>query len=125
MATTSVMDARTIRAWLNEAEREIKAQADRLSALDRAIGDGDHGTNMLRGFDAVGAAIAERDERTPPGQLMILAGKTLVSVIGGSSGALFGLGLRRFGRSLGDGESFDGPALADALDAMIGGIVEL
>lgn len=123
MAT--LMDAQTIALWLAEAEHEIKAHADHLSELDAALGDGDHGTNMRRGFDAVGKALAEQSEGTPPGQLLTLAGKTLISTIGGASGALWGLALRRAGRALGDGEHFDGPALADALDAMVAAIVEL
>ena len=56
---------------------------------------------------------------------LILAGKTLVSKVGGASGPLWGTALRRAGRSLGDAESLDGPALADALDAALAGIVEL
>lgn len=119
------MDARTITLWLAEAERKIKAQADHLSALDAALGDGDHGTNMSRGFDAVGKALADQEQALPPGQLLILAGKTLISTIGGASGALWGLALRRAGRSLGDTEHFDGPALAGALDAMVDAVVEL
>ena len=119
------MDARTINLWLAEAETEIHAQGDHLSALDAALGDGDHGTNMRRGFAAVGAALAEQGEEIPPGQLLILAGKTLISTMGGASGALWGLALRRAGRSLGGGERFDGQALATALDAMVGAVVEL
>lgn len=121
----TAMDAATVRAWLAEAEREIKAQAERLSELDAAIGDGDHGTNMSRGWTAVGKAVAAAGETTPPGQLLILAGKTLISEIGGASGALFGLALRRAGGALGDAERFDGADLADALDAAAAGIAEL
>jgi phosphoenolpyruvate---glycerone phosphotransferase subunit DhaL len=125
MTTETSMGEQTIRAWLGEAEREIKANADHLSQLDAALGDGDHGTNMSRGFDAVGQALAAQHEGTPPGQLLTVAGKTFVSVIGGASGALWGLAFRRAGRALGDADRFDGPALADALDAAVGGIVEL
>ena len=119
------MDARTITLWLAEAESDIRAQADHLSALDAALGDGDHGTNMRRGFAAVAKALAEQGEGIPPGQLLILAGKTLISTIGGASGALWGLALRRAGRSLGDAQHFDGHVLASALDAMVGAVVEL
>ena len=116
---------RTHRSGFTHAEREITAQADRLSALDAALGDGDHGTNMSRGFAAVGKALADQGQGLPPGQLLILAGKTLISTIGGASGALWGLALRRGGRSIGDAEHFDGSALADALDAMVEAVVEL
>jgi dihydroxyacetone kinase-like protein len=125
VAPDTLMDAGTVRVWLTETAREIDAHADRLSQLDAAIGDGDHGSNMRRGFDAVRTALSEPDDAALPGALLVLSGKTLISVIGGASGALFGLGLRRAGGSLGDAERFDGADLADALDAAVGGIVEL
>jgi dihydroxyacetone kinase-like protein len=123
--TESIVRARTITVWLAEAEEQIRAQSDYLTQLDAAIGDGDHGTNMRRGFDAVGKALAGQGDGTPPGRLLIVAGKTLVSTVGGASGPLWGSALRRAGRALGDGETFDGAQLADALDAAIEGVVDL
>jgi dihydroxyacetone kinase-like protein len=117
--------AQTIISWLNETEVEIAAQSDYLTQLDAAIGDGDHGTNMTRGFTAVGRVLAEQAEPAPPGRLLILAGKTLISTVGGASGPLWGTALRRAGRALGDADTFDAQQLAKALDAAIGGIVEL
>lgn len=55
----------------------------------------------------------------------MLAGKTLASTIGGASGALWGLALRRAGRALGPTDQFDGMILADALDAMVEAVVDL
>lgn len=125
MITESIVQAETIIVWLSEAEEQIAAQSDYLTQLDAAIGDGDHGTNMRRGFDAVGKALAGQGEGTPPGRLLIVAGKTLVATVGGASGPLWGSALRRAGRALGDAETFDGKQLAGALDAAIEGIVEL
>lgn len=102
----------------------ITANAERLTELDSAIGDGDHGTNLTRGFRAVVEALAAGDDDLPPGRRLILAGKTLVSTVGGASGPLWGTALRRAGRSVGDAV-LDGPALADALDAALAGVVEL
>src|SRR3984893_9233360 len=99
------------------AEGDIKAQSDYLTQLDAAIGDGDHGINMRRGFDAVGKALAGQGPDVPPGQLLIVAGKTLVATVGGASGPLWGSALRRAGRALGEADTFDGAQLADALDA--------
>ena len=118
-------DAQTIVRWLVEAQGQITAQSDYLTQLDAAIGDGDHGTNMRRGFDAVGEALAGQEPETPPGRLLILAGKTLVSTVGGASGPLWGSALRRAGRTLGSAATFDAEQLADALDAAIEGVVEL
>jgi dihydroxyacetone kinase-like protein len=80
---------------------------------------------MRRGFDAVGKALAGQGDGTPPGRLLIVAGKTLVATVGGASGPLWGSALRRAGRALGDAETFDGGRLALALDAAIEGVVEL
>ena len=117
--------ARTITVWLTEAAAEIRSRCDYLTQLDAAIGDGDHGTNMARGFDAVGTALAVQGEDQLPGQLLILAGKTLVSTVGGASGPLWGSALRGAGRAMGDVEQCDGQQLAVALDAAIDAIVEL
>ena len=123
--TESIVHAETITTWLAEAGDEINAQADYLTQLDAAIGDGDHGTNMRRGFEAVGKALAGQGDSTPPGRLLIVAGKTLVATVGGASGPLWGSALRRAGRTLGDSDSFDAKQLALALDAAIEGVVEL
>jgi dihydroxyacetone kinase-like protein len=123
--TETVVRADTVTTWMAEAENEIKAQSDYLTQLDAAIGDGDHGTNMRRGFDAVGKALAGQGDGVPPGRLLIIAGKTLVSTVGGASGPLWGSALRRAGRALGDAETFDGAQLALALDAAIEAVVDL
>jgi phosphoenolpyruvate---glycerone phosphotransferase subunit DhaL len=117
--------AATVNVWMSEAAEAIGRERDHLTQLDAAIGDGDHGVNMDRGFDAVGKALAGQDGSVPPGRLLILAGKTLVSTVGGASGPLWGTALRRAGRALGDREDLDGPALVDALDAAVAGVVEL
>ena len=119
------MSTVSVNAWMDEACAAVVAEADRLTELDSAIGDGDHGNNLKRGFRAVVEALATGGDDLAPGRRLILAGKTLVSKVGGASGPLWGTALRRAGRSLGDAEALDGPALADALDAALAGIVEL
>src|SRR5215207_9516013 len=107
---------------MHEVAAAVEAEASHLTQLDSAIGDGDHGVNMTRGFRAVIEAV---DGTEPPGKQLITAGKTLVSKVGGASGPLWGTALRRAGRSVGDAEALDGPTLADALDAALAGVVEL
>jgi phosphoenolpyruvate---glycerone phosphotransferase subunit DhaL len=109
--------------WMTGSAAAIEAEADHLTQLDSAIGDGDHGVNMTRGMRAVLAALADADEPAA-GKRLILAGKTLVSTVGGASGPLWGSALRRAGRAVGDGE-LDGPALAGALEAALGAVQEL
>jgi phosphoenolpyruvate---glycerone phosphotransferase subunit DhaL len=121
---TAVLD-RTVIAWLHEAQAAVTGRAEYLTQLDAAIGDGDHGINMTRGFEAVGKAIADQGPSTAPGPLLVLAGKTLVATVGGASGPLWGSALRAAGRSLGDADAFDGDGLAAALDAALAAVVDL
>src|SRR5882757_9703457 len=117
VTTQTAVRATTVTAWMSEAAAAVRDQRDYLTQLDSAIGDGDHGTNMNRGFEAVEKALAGQNGTVPPGRLLILAGKTLVSTVGGASGPLWGSALHAAGRPLGDAESFDGAELAAALDA--------
>ena len=111
--------------WMQECSATIAEQKDYLTQLDAAIGDADHGSNMTRGFAAVETKLAELDGGVPPGKMLIAAGQTLVSTVGGASGPLWGTALRRAGRALGDGTEFDGPALVGALEAALAAIEEL
>jgi phosphoenolpyruvate---glycerone phosphotransferase subunit DhaL len=117
--------ATTIHAWMELVAESVKERRDYLTQLDAAIGDGDHGVNMDRGFEAVGKALVAQDGAVPPGKLLTLAGKTLVSTVGGASGPLWGTAFRRAGRTLGDAEEFDGQDLLAALRAALDGVVEL
>ena len=90
MITDTALRATTVTAWMGEVAAAVRAESDHLTQLDSAIGDGDHGVNMNRGFDAVGKALAAQNGEMPPGRLLIVAGKTLVSTVGGASGPLWG-----------------------------------
>ena len=76
----------------------IDAHAAELTALDQAIGDGDHGLNMARGFDAV-AAQADELAGLGFGAALQKAGMTLVMKVGGASGPLYGSGLMAMGKA--------------------------
>jgi dihydroxyacetone kinase-like protein len=119
----TVTTAVSVTTWMSEASAAVAAEADHLTQLDSAIGDGDHGVNLTRGFRAVTEALDGVEE--PPGRQLILAGKTLVSKVGGASGPLWGTALRRAGRAVGDTEALDGPQLVEALAAGLAGVVEL
>ena len=121
-----------IDAWLHLAADRLHEQAAALTALDQAIGDGDHGTNMDRGFSAIRALVdAGRPEGDEPraiaGARLRTAGRTLISTVGGAAGPLYGTGLMRAGGVVAD-SSPDGPAgevLVAALEAAIAGIQQL
>ena len=66
MLTETTVRAATITAWMTEIAVAVRAQRDRLTQLDAAIGDGDHGTNMVRGFDAVEQALAGQGGTSRP-----------------------------------------------------------
>jgi phosphoenolpyruvate---glycerone phosphotransferase subunit DhaL len=118
------MDAATITSWMREIEASVRVERDHLVQLDAAIGDGDHGTNMVRGFEAVVHAL-DADTGSPPGKLLILSGRTLVSTVGGASGPLWGSALRSGGRVLGDGATFDSNQLVEVLAAALASVKDL
>jgi len=124
LISETVMDAATITSWMREIDAVMRVERDHLVQLDAAIGDGDHGINMVRGFEAVVQAI-DADSNLPPGKLLILSGRTLVSTVGGASGPLWGSALRSGGRVLGDQASFAGPQLVDVLAAALASVKDL
>lgn len=124
LIAVNLMDSVTIRSWMQGIAESMRAERDHLVALDSAIGDGDHGINMTRGFDAVEVAIAAEPEATP-GRLLILSGKTLVSTVGGASGPLWGSALRAAGRTLGDRTEVAPEQLVEALAAALAAVRDL
>ena len=82
MLADATLNSATVTAWMAEVGAAVRAQRDRLTQLDAAIGDGDHGTNMVRGFDAVENALTAGRDDLPPGRILITCGKT----VGGASG---------------------------------------
>jgi phosphoenolpyruvate---glycerone phosphotransferase subunit DhaL len=120
------MDAEVFRAWIVSAAEVIEANRDRLTQLDAAIGDADHGINLSRGFTAVlGALDAAPKAPGTPGAILTLTGNTLISKVGGASGPLYGTAFRRAGKSLGDAADVDLPALSAALEAALAGVQQL
>jgi dihydroxyacetone kinase-like protein len=93
---------------LNRAVREklVRAlavsmieHADELTSLDQAIGDGDHGLNMKRGFEAVLATLPAVADKSSPEMLKAI-GVTLVMKVGGASGPLVGTFFMELGKAL-------------------------
>ncbi len=95
---------------------------EELIALDRAIGDSDHGENMDRGFQAVMEKLAQTPPETP-GAALKLAAMTLMSKVGGAAGPLYGTAYLRAATALGESADVDAAALAAALTAARDGIV--
>ncbi|GHE36477.1 dihydroxyacetone kinase subunit L [Streptomyces vinaceus] len=119
-----VRDAQFFRRWMTVAAAAVEREADRLTELDSPIGDADHGSNLLRGFTAVRAAL-EADSAASPGAVLTLAGRTLISTVGGASGPLYGTLLRRTGKELGEAAEVSDDALRKALYAGVGAVAQL
>jgi len=113
----------TVIAWLTRCRYELVAAQDRLTELDAAIGDGDHGLNMRRGFDKVVEklpTVADKDV----GAILKASGMTLLSSVGGASGPLYGTFLMRAATEAGAATEIDGDTLVAALEAGLAGVIQ-
>jgi len=79
----------TFKSLVKVAAEQVIASAPELTALDQAIGDGDHGTNMKRGFEAVLSKLDAIGSQPLPEAVKTI-GRTLVMTVGGASGPLYG-----------------------------------
>ncbi|MGF0173822.1 dihydroxyacetone kinase subunit DhaL [Streptomyces sp. Marseille-Q5077] len=117
-----MLDADFFRRWMTATAASVDREAERLTSLDSPIGDADHGSNLHRGFTAVATALEKEDPQTP-GAILMLAGRQLISTVGGASGPLYGTLLRRTGKALGDAgevsEDQFGQALRAGVDAVM------
>jgi dihydroxyacetone kinase-like protein len=118
------LDTEFFRAWITRVAQAVEAQRAHLTELDAAIGDGDHGTNLDRGFAGVLRGLDTTAPRTP-GTVLSLTGTTLISKVGGASGPLYGSAFRRAGNALSDAPVIDLPGLAAALEAALAAVRKL
>lgn len=114
------LDAAWARRWIELAAADIAEQRDYLVDLDRAIGDGDHGENMDRGFKAAVDALGPAQPASVAEVLKTVA-KTLMSTVGGAAGPLYGTAFLRASKAAGDGE-LDGAGIAAVIAGALDGI---
>ncbi|MCX4911104.1 dihydroxyacetone kinase subunit DhaL [Streptomyces sp. NBC_00878] len=119
-----MLDADFFRRWMTATTASVDREAERLTALDSPIGDADHGSNLRRGFTAV-AATLEKEAPDTPGAVLMLAGRQLISTVGGASGPLYGTLLRRTGKALGDAAEVGEQELAQALRTGVDAVMQL
>lgn len=115
-------DRECVLAWLRRSAQALHEQRDYLTGLDAAIGDGDHGINMDRGFTAVMAklpTVAEADV----GTILKTVGTTLVSTVGGASGPLYGTAFLRAGTALAGKQELQPGDIVAGLEAALEGIM--
>ena len=114
------LDAAWARRWIELAAADVAEQRDYLVDLDRAIGDGDHGENMDRGFKAAVEALGQAQPASVAEVLKTVA-KTLMSTVGGAAGPLYGTAFLRASKAAGDGD-LDAAGVAAIIEGALGGI---
>jgi D-erythrulose 4-kinase len=112
--------ARTALAVLVSIRDTIDEHVQRLGDIDAVAGDGDHGIGMQRGAKAaVAAATAAIERRAGAGTVLTLAGDAWSDRAGGTSGALWGIGLRAIGSAMGDEDKPDATTVSDGIVAAL------
>ncbi|WP_284752895.1 dihydroxyacetone kinase subunit DhaL [Arthrobacter sp. efr-133-R2A-120] len=111
-----------LQQWLHRFASEITRQADWLTELDSAIGDADHGTNMVRGTAAVVTKLDGRMTGTVQ-ELLKAVGMTMVSTVGGASGSLYGTFFIEMARNSPADVRLNGSELENALHAGVNGVI--
>lgn len=115
------LDTKQMAAIIEGMAKKIEAEKEYLTELDNEIGDGDHGINLARGFEAV-------EKKLPSlaggdiGVLLKGVGMQLVSTVGGASGPLYGTAFMKAGMACKGLTEIDGPAFVKAMEAAVDGI---
>jgi dihydroxyacetone kinase-like protein len=106
---------------VNAMAQAMEENRRELTRLDSEIGDGDHGTNMNRGFQAALERLENTDASTPADVLKAVS-MALIGKVGGAAGPLYGTAFLRAASTLGDTEEPSDEQVAAALEAALGGI---
>lgn len=106
--------------WLHQFGALVSQNKGYLTELDSAIGDADHGANMVRGMTAV---LDQMGEHTAADALFKKVGMTLVSSVGGASGPLYGTFFMRCAPALGASDQVPAESLAAGMRAGLEGVV--
>lgn len=93
------MDSQAKEQLIRAVAATIIQHSEELTALDQAIGDGDHGLNLKRGFEAVTAELPGLAEKSWP-DLLKAVGMAMVMKVGGASGPLFGTFFMELGKTV-------------------------
>lgn len=110
-----------IREIVSPICNSIIENKEHLNALDAAIGDGDHGTNMARGSQAILDKIDSLNT-LPYADALNQMAMILISSVGGASGPLYGTALMKFGMALKKSDSLDPDTFKEALNSAVEGI---
>jgi len=108
--------------WLQKSADAMAEHKQELHLLDAAIGDGDHGINMNRGFSKLALELAGMSSMTLQ-EVFKHTGMVLLSTIGGASGPLYGTLFLKGAATVGDAEVLDASGLLTFFDAGVEGFV--
>ncbi|WP_460517802.1 dihydroxyacetone kinase subunit DhaL [Humibacter antri] len=110
--------------WLARAADAIGDRASELNELDRAIGDGDHGENMNRGFVAVRTSLGDLVDDAAPSDVLRAAAMKLISSVGGAAGPLYGTALLRASEAVSGRAQLSASDVVQLIEAALAGIEE-
>ena len=115
--------ARCLGTMFQRISIAINAEKDRLSELDGAIGDADHGITISLGFMAVNAELAKLDlAQALPSEIFSVAASAFLDAVGASTGPLYATAFRRASQALKTDESLSTACQAMIVDEMRAGI---
>ena len=103
--------------------RRMEEEKDYLTDLDNATGDGDHGINMARGFRAVAEKVPVLSGMDDIGAVLKTVGMTLVSVVGGSAGPLYGTAFMKAGMEMTGRTGMDMQDFLACMKAAVDGVM--
>lgn len=118
----AALDVAFARRWMAELAAAMEDGCDTLTRLDAAIGDADHGINMLRGMNAATMAIESNGHFREPSEVFESVGSRLVSVVGGAAGPLYGSAFRSIAKATAGREVLTLADLVAGLAAGLAGI---
>jgi dihydroxyacetone kinase-like protein len=108
-------------AVIKEMAAAMEENRKHLTKLDSEIGDGDHGNNMHRGFQAALERLEGTELQTPADVLKAVS-TALVGKVGGAAGPLYGTAFLRASTSLSGKEDLSSEDVAEAMEAALGGV---
>ncbi len=117
------VDRHAVLTWFAELQRVYAANKERLTELDSAIGDADHGSNMDRGFSAVKAEL-DKNMAANIGSILKTAAGTLIKTVGGASGPLYGTFFLRAGGACQDRTELAAADVVGLFRAGVEGVVQ-
>jgi dihydroxyacetone kinase-like protein len=117
------LTAKDYSEYLRLACEKIRANGDYITELDAATGDGDHWVNINMGFEKLEASASELGNMNLSEEFRKIA-MIMMSVIGGSSGVLYGSAYMEAAKTLKDKETIGNADLCALLEAMLAGIMK-